>query len=105
MNTKNAKKSQPKEEKEVRNINVTSFDVKNVRVIDGKNGDVIFFTLVLNEIEIYNCRAVNGKNGDFISFPQVPGKDNKYYNTVYARLDREVEKQILDCVQDHIDRM
>ena len=105
MNTKNAKKATPKQTEEVKNVNVTSFDVQNLRVVEGKNGDVVFFTLVLNEISIYNCRVATGKNGDFISFPQIKGKDGKYYNTVYARLDREVEKQILDCIQDQIDRM
>lgn len=106
MDTSKAKKSTKKEETEVTNITVNSFTVSNVRVISGKNGDVVFFTLELNGVSIYNCRAANGKNGDFISWPQTKStKDDKYYNTVYARLAREDEKKILDAVQEAIDNM
>ena len=105
MNTKNAKKQTVKAEPEVKELEVTSAEVDNVRVIEGKKGDVVFFTLILNGISIYNCRASSGKNGDFISFPQVKGKDDKYYNQVYARLSKDTESAILDAVQAKIDAM
>ena len=105
MNTKNAKKAEPKKEVDVKDLEVTSTEVKNVRVVSGKNGDVVFFTLNLNGIDIYNCRVATGKQGDFISFPQVKGKDDKYYNTVYARLSNDCQKAILDEIQRIIDEM
>ena len=91
MNTKNAKKAEPKKEPEVKELEVTSTEVKNVRVVSG--------------IDIYNCRVATGKQGDFISFPQVKGKDDKYYNTVYARLSNDCQKTILDEIQRIIDEM
>ena len=104
MNTKNAKKTETKTQEEPKNIELTFWAVKNVRVVNGKNGDVVFLTLNLNGIDIYNVRVGTGKNGDFISFPQTKGKDGKYYNTVYARLSNEDQKAILDTIQDEIDR-
>ena len=95
MNTSKVKKQEPKTNEEVKNIKVASFDVANVRVIGGKNGDVVFFTLTLNEVTIYNCRVSTGRNGDFISWPQVKGTNDKYYNQVYARLSNEDQEKIL----------
>ena len=106
MNTKNAKKqNKTVDENEVKEIEVTSRNVENVRVVEGNNGDIVFFTLILNGIYIYNCRVASGKNGDFISWPQVKGKDDKYYNQVYARLSKDAEKAIIDLVQKAIDEM
>ena len=106
MNTSKAKKQEPKNNAPgIENIKVDSFRVGNVRVVSGKNGDVVFFTLVLNGVTIYNVRVATGKNGDFISWPQVKGSNNKYYNQVYARLSDEDQKEILDAVQKEIDNM
>ena len=105
MNTSKVKKQEPKTNEEVKNIKVASFDVANVRVIGGKNGDVVFFTLTLNEVTIYNCRVSTGRNGDFISWPQVKGTNDKYYNQVYARLSNEDQEAILNAVQEAIDNM
>lgn len=106
MNTSNAKKQTKKEEtKEREFIEVRSMEVKNVRVVDGKNGDLVFFTLTLNGVTIYNCRVANGKNGDFVSFPQYKGSDGKYYNNVYVSLSDEDSKNILAEVQKQIDEM
>ena len=103
MNTKNAKKNKKNEERETTKIN--SFDVDNVRVVDGKNGDIIFFTLTINGVTIYNCRAATGKNGDFISFPQYKGTNGNYYNNVYIAISDDDSKKILDEVQKKIDEM
>ena len=106
MNTSKAKKQEPKNNTpEIENIKVDSFRVENVRVVSGKNGDVVFFTLVLNGVTIYNVRVATGKQGDFISWPQVKGSNNKYYNQVYARLSDEDQKEILDAVQKESDNM
>ena len=83
-------------------IEVTSWKVENVRVITGAKGDIVFFTLELNGVSIYNCRVATGKDGDFISFPQYKGSDNKWYNSVYAKLSNEYSQEILKSIQDII---
>ena len=106
MNTSKAKKSEPKkEEAKVKYLELKNFAVENVRVVDGKNGDVVFFTLMLNDVYIYNARVATGKNGDFISWPQVKGTNDKYYNQCYASLSKETSDQILYAVQEAIDNM
>lgn len=104
MNTSKAKKTTKKEGKQERvNIEVREFEVKNVRVVEGKNGDLVFFTLMLNGVTIYNCRVATGKNGDFISFPQYKGGDGNYYNNVYVALSDEDSAKILGAIQTAID--
>jgi DNA-binding cell septation regulator SpoVG len=100
MDTSKAKKSNKKGDKgERKNIEVSSYEVQNVRVVDGKNGDIVFFTLVLNGVTIYNCRVASGKNGDFISFPQYKGNNGTYYNNVYVSLSDEDSNKILADIQ------
>lgn len=105
MNTSKAKKTEAKEKQERSNIEIRSMEVKNVRVVAGKNGDLVFFTLELNGVTIYNCRVATGKNGDFISFPQYKGSDGKYYNNVYVSLSDEDSTKILEEIQKQIDAM
>lgn len=105
MNTSKAKKTEAKEKQERVNIEIRSMEVKNVRVVAGKNGDLVFFTLELNGVTIYNCRVATGKNGDFISFPQYKGGDGKYYNNVYVSLSDEDSAKILEEIQKQIDAM
>ena len=106
MNTQNAKKqSKTKDQQEKDFCEVRTCQVKNVRVIAGKNGDLVFFTLALNGVTIYNCRVATGKNGDFVSFPQYKGSDGKYYNNVYVSLAEEDSERILQLVQAAIDEM
>lgn len=105
MNTSKAKKATKKEgqTQERTPIEVREVEVKNVRVVEGKNGDLVFFTLMINGVTIYNCRVATGKNGDFISFPQYKGSDGKYYNNVYVVLSDGVTADILDKIQRYID--
>ena len=104
MNTSKAKKVTKKDNQQERTfIEVRDVEVKNVRVVDGKNGDLVFFTLVLNGVTIYNCRVATGKNGDFISFPQYKGSDGKYYNNVFVSLSDEDSAAILENIQKQID--
>ena len=105
MNTSKAKKTEANEKQERVNIEIRSMEVKNVRVVAGKNGDLVFFTLELNGVTIYNCRVATGKNGDFISFPQNKGSDGKYYNDVYVSLSDEDSTKILEEIQKQIDAM
>ena len=106
MNTANAKskKTKGQEPKTERTfIEVRECEAKNVRVVEGKNGDLVFFTLVINGVTIYNCRVATGKNGDFISFPQYKGSDGKYYNNVFVSLSDEDSAAILVDIQRQID--
>ena len=104
MNTSNAKKAGKKEQQTEREyIEIRSHEVSNVRVVSGKNGDIVFFTLKINGLTIYNCRVATGKNGDFISLPQYKGSNGNYYNVVYAAFSDEDSKKILDEIQAAID--
>ena len=105
MNTSKAKKTEAKEKQKRTFIELRSMEVRNVRVIAGKNGDLVFFTLELNGVTIYNCRVATGKNGDFISFPQYKGSDGKYYNNVYVSLSDEDTAKIVEEIQKQIDAM
>ena len=105
MDTSKAKKAKKEKKEEAKTLQLMSFAVENVRVVEGKNGDVVFFTLILNDVYIYNCRVASGKNGDFISWPQTKGKDDKYFNNCYAHLSDDTTKQILFAVQEAINAM
>ena len=105
MNTSKAKKAGKKEEqtKEREFCEIRDHEVSNVRVVDGKNGDLVFFTLKINGVTIYNCRVATGKNGDFISFPQYKGSNGTYYNNVYVAISDEDSAKILEEIQKQID--
>lgn len=106
MNTSKAKKNKGKEQQPERTFcEVRECEVKNVRVVGGKRGDLVFFTLTINGVTIYNCRVATGKNGDFISFPQYKGSNDKYYNNVYVSLSDEDSSRILEEIQKQIDNM
>lgn len=81
---------------------VESFEVTRARVVEGRNGSVVFFSLELNGVAINNCRVGEGKNGDFISLPQYRGNDGKYYSHVFFRFSPEDEKAILAEVEKQI---
>ena len=102
MDTSKAKKTKKAEQQERTFCEVRTMAVDNVRVVDGKNGDLVFFTLTINGVKIYNCRVATGKNGDFISFPQYKGNNGEYYNNVYVSLSEEDSKAILEDVQNAI---
>lgn len=106
MNTSNAKKNKKEDQQQERTFcEVRECEVKNVRVVDGKNGDLVFFTLMINGVTIYNCRVATGKNGDFISFPQYKGSNGTYYNNVYVSISDEDSNRILEEIQKQIDNM
>ena len=105
MNTSKAKKTKGKAEsaQERTFVEIRECEVKNVRVVEGKNGDLVFFTLTINGVTIYNCRVATGKNGDFISFPQYKGTNGTYYNNVYVSISDEDSAKILEEIQKQID--
>ncbi|MBR2679278.1 MAG: hypothetical protein IKE23_00680 [Exiguobacterium sp.] len=81
---------------------VDSFVVSRVRQVNGKNGDVVFFSLTLNGVSINNVRVAEGKNGDFISLPQYRGSDGKWYSTVFFRFAPDDEAAILAEVEKQL---
>lgn len=106
MDTSKAKKNgkSKQENKERTFVDIRDCAVSNVRVVDGKNGDIVFFTLMLNGVTIYNCRVATGKNGDFISFPQYKGSNGTYYNNVYVSISDEDSAKILEEIQVEINK-
>lgn len=88
-----------KEEKEV--LEVTDMAVLNVR--QTKKG-FVFFNLRLNGIIIYGCKVIESDKGDFISFPSYKGTDGNYYIHVYARLDEELVKEIIEEVEKQLEK-
>ena len=102
MNTSKAKKN-TKEAKERETIEVRDVEVTNVRVVDGRNGDLVFFSLKLNGVIINNCRIASGKNGDFVSFPQYKGSNGQWYNTVFVSIADEDSAKIIAAVQEALD--
>lgn len=106
MDTSKAKKSSKKENTQERDFTkVTSFDVSHVRVVEAKNGDLVFFSLTINGVTINSCRVATGKKGDFISFPQTQGKNGDYYNVVYIPLSDDDVAKILDRVQEEVNNL
>lgn len=81
--------------KEETNVKI---DAKVVRANQVK--ETVYFDVVINGVTIYGCRVIEGKEGDFVSFPSHKGKDDKYYNHVYVKLDDEATKDIIHQVEE-----
>ena len=62
--------------------------------------DVVFFDVEINGVTIYGCKVVEGKNGDFVSFPSHKGKDGKYYNHAWIKLDDDSTAAIVKQVEE-----
>ena len=92
----------PTKNSEAQNGVVNEMKVSRARMIETKNGPVVFFTLELNGVAINNCRVAEGKNGDFVSLPQYRGSDGKYYSHVFFRFSKEDEAAILAEVEKQI---
>ena len=103
MDTSKAKGKTATKKSTMETTKVDSLDVKSVRVVDTKRGDLVFFTLVINGVYINNCKVATGKNGDFVGWPQYKGSDDKWYNQVYVPLSDEDTKTIMDMVQHDLD--
>ena len=57
-----------------------------------------FFDAEFNGIMVYGCTFIEGAKGDFVSFPSRKGQgkdgEEKYFNYVYVKLDKDVIKDI-----------
>lgn len=105
MNTKGKAATKTTETNDREFIEIKSHEIKNVRVIATKNGDLVLFTLVINGVTIYNCRVATGKNGDFIAFEQYKGSDGKYYNHAFAPISNDNQKILLAEIQEAVDKL
>lgn len=81
--------------KEEANVKI---DAKVIRANQVK--DTVYFDVVINDVTIYGCRVIEGKDGDFVAFPSHKGKDDKYYNHVYIKLDDKATEDIIHQVEE-----
>lgn len=87
-----ARQNKNKEEKEVKELQITVIRAKEV-------GENTFFDVNINGVLIYGCRFCTSKGGkDFISFPSHKGKDGNYYSYAYVELTTDdvenIDKQL-----------
>lgn len=85
--------------KEAEEAKTVISDLKVIRAKEYK--ETVFFDMEVNGVTIYGCRFVEGKNGDFVSFPSYKGKDGKYYNHVYVKLD----DAMISLIDEQIDKL
>lgn len=74
-------------------------DLKVLRAVENQYG--IFMDLEINGVTIYGCRFVEGKKGNFVSFPSHKGKDGKYYNYAYIKLD----DAMIQLIDEELDKL
>lgn len=83
--------------RKIKYIDLISFKILRAKAVGDKGA--VAFDMVLNDVTIYGCWVHEGKNGDFISFPQRQGNDGKYYSIVWAPMDEEDTKRVLEEVE------
>ena len=79
------------------------YDVKVTRAKEF-DGGAVTFDMVVNGITIYGCwyregQDKNGNDYEIISFPSQKGKDGKYYNHVWFKVDDDTKADIIDQLQ------
>ena len=79
------------------------YDVKVTRAKEF-DGGAVTFDIVVNGITIYGCwyregQDKNGKDYEMISFPSHKGKDGKYYNNAWFKVDDDTKADIIDQLQ------
>ncbi len=97
-----SKKTAEAEPKERDYLKIESFELG--RVTEGKGG-VVYFDAKINGLSIHGMKVVPRKDqsGDFIAWPSEKGADGKYYSVVFAFLNPETEKSILQMIQEKLD--
>lgn len=76
--------------------------VNDLKVLRAKEyQDNIFMDLEINGVTIYGCRFVEGSKGNFVSFPSHKGKDGKYYNYAYIKLD----EAMIQLIDEELDKL
>ena len=79
-----------------------TYDVKVTRAKEVKEGSVAF-DMVVNGVTIYGCwyreGEKDGKEYQMISFPSQKGKDDKYYNHCWFKIDEDLKSDIIAQLQ------
>lgn len=76
--------------------------VNDLKVLRAKEyQDNVFMDLEINGVTIYGCRFVEGSKGNFVSFPSHKGKDGKYYNYAYIKLD----DAMIQLIDEELDKL
>ena len=79
-----------------------NYDVKVTRAKEFDNGSVAF-DMVVNGVTIYGCwyreGEKDGKEYEIINFPSQKGKDDKYYNIAWFKIDDELKADIIAQLQ------
>ena len=79
-----------------------TYDVKVTRAKEVKEGSVAF-DMVVNGVTIYGCwyrgGQKDGKEYQMISFPSQKGKDDKYYNHCWFKIDDDLKSDIIAQLQ------
>lgn len=59
----------------------------------------------INGIRIYGCKVMARKSDGeaFLAWPSAKGKDGKYYNVAYAKLDPESQEKIITEIYNLMD--
>lgn len=95
MEDKNMKGSTKKE-------TANNYDVKVTRAKEFDNGNVAF-DMVVNGVTIYGCwyreGEKDGKEYEIINFPSQKGKDDKYYNIAWFKIEDELKTDIIAQLQ------
>ena len=79
-----------------------NYDVKVTRAKEFDNGSVAF-DMVVNGVTIYGCwyreGEKDGKEYEIINFPSQKGKDDKYYNIAWFKIDDDLKSDIIAQLQ------
>lgn len=82
-----------------------SYNVAVKRVFDLSDNDKtkVLFDMEVNGVSISGCTYREGvkdsKEWQMVTFPQHKGKDNKYYNTVWMPMSKELTQTIVAQIE------
>ena len=102
MQSKKEAEKKQTQEQEREYLKLESFELG--RVTPGKGG-IVYFDAKINGLTIHGMKVVPKKDqsGDFIAFPSQKGADGNYYSVVFAWLNPETEKSMLQAIQEKLD--
>lgn len=94
------KKTEKKEEKERKYLELTSMDIN--RAVNNDYG--VFFDMTLNGIKINGCKLMERKDDGkvFVAFPQQKASNGNYYPVVSCYLDDDTTELIVSAVENII---
>lgn len=81
---------------------ISSYKILSVRAMsDGTP----MANIEINGIRIYGCKVMARKSDGeaFLAWPSAKGRDGKYYNVAYAKLDPEAQETIISEIYKLLD--